>query len=116
MAAIRIVEPGVGLPRSARLMENSMPVVTAAAATGSAAAVPPVTPAALLSLIAKSSGCVRAVPDALGPNAPAGIEPAEISPAPAAPFPADPGTCALPPPARSMKSTPYEPVGLPQRE
>src|SRR5689334_9608300 len=116
MAAIRIVDPGAGLPRSARAMENSIPVVTAAASITLAGPDPPLTPALLLSLIANSSACVSAVPDAFVPTLPAGIDPAVCNPTAFGDAPLDPGTCALAPPWRLTKSTLYGPLPLPQRE
>src|SRR4051812_24078009 len=104
---MRIVDPGAGLPRSASAIENSIPLTTAAASAMLAAPVPPVTPAALLSLMAKSRFCVSAVPDAFGPTLPAVIDPAATSPTALGDEPVDPGTIALPPPWRLMRSTLY---------
>src|SRR5207237_485925 len=116
IAEIKIAEPGNGFPKSARAIENSMPVVTAAASATLAAFCPPVTPAALLSLIANSSACVSAVPGALVPTFPAEIDPAACSPTAFGEDPLDPGTVATPPPWRLIKSTLYVPVPLPHRE
>src|SRR5262245_48877618 len=99
-----MVEPGAGLPISAKSMENSMPVVTAAAATALAAPLPPVTPAALLSLMAKSRFWESEEPEALGPTFPAGIVPAAIKPTALGEDAEAPGTWGLAPPWRLTKS------------
>src|SRR5215210_6992395 len=113
---MRMVDPGNGFPKSASAIENSIPVITASASATFAAPLPPLTPALLLSLIANSRFCVSALPDALGPTFPAKIDPLATNPTAAGDEPVEPGTLVLTPPWRSMKSTLYDPLPLPQRE
>src|SRR5882724_6718739 len=111
-----MMEPAEGLPISARSMENSMPVVTAAAAAALAAPVPPVTPALLLSLMANCRFWESAEPEAFGPRFPARMVPAAIKPTAGAEEPEEPGTIGLAPPWRLTKSTEYGPDPLPHLE